>query len=563
MKSVVAWAIVLGGVILAGCGGSAPPVGKTCMVNSECANPLSCTFGKCHTTCIESRDCPNGQLCVKGPTGAVCQMPEESLCQYRSQCAKPLLCAIDRKCRSQCLTNIDCPTTTQKCILPDGVCAEPEELNPATMKIKAGEGMSPVPEIPDGGIPGADGAAGSGGPIDANMTGTGGAGGAGGGAGGSTGTGGGPGCTSPQTTFGNVVKGDGNASFSSGVGVRAGGQLLVFSGYDGPRGGAGQSTGPAAPLFEVPDAPYFYVQGAAVAPTGEIVVLHSNGKPGNGTQVDLFAEFLAPASGADAGAGGLKVAGKVQLEAVMFDTPRIIWSPQAGRFIASWQYRTTEWHVRVRKFLPDSRGGGGDTNIVPAPSLDNRWGQGNVATSGKFLGVATVANNTYYPYLTVLDSEGNGVGTSILLHATGLGSGPYWVTVGGTNAGFVSIAHQGHTAYQTFVPIDMTGAPSAPTDAGVPDGGISYAVTTFDSDAVLGHMVSDDLGGTGAVLLEPNGASFLYVKPDGVGRQATGTVISSAEGGQANISTYRGSFVVSLFEKTTHVTKVVASGCSP
>jgi hypothetical protein len=76
-------------------------------------------------------------------------------------------------------------------------------------------------------------------------------------------------------------------------------------------------------------------------------------------------------------------------------------------------------------------------------------------------------------------------------------------------------------------------------------------------------MVSDEVGGTGAVLLEPNGASFLYVKADGTSRLATGTVISSSDGAQANISTYRGSFVVSLYEKTSHDTKVVASGCGP
>jgi hypothetical protein len=327
---------------------------------------------------------------------------------------------------------------------------------------------------------------------------------------------------------------------------------------------SGKSEGPAASLFNVPDAPYFYVQGAAVAPGGEIVILHSNGVTGNGMQVQLYATFLAQAGSPDAGSAGLTVVRTVQLEAVQFDTPRIIWSPAVSNFIASWQYNTNIWQVRVRRFLPDGRGGGGDTNVVPAPPLDNRWGQGNVGVSGKFLGVGTIDATTYYPYLSVLDAEGNGVGKSILLHNTSLANGPFWITVGGTNAGYVTIAHQATTAYQVFVPINSSGLPTEPTDAGVPDGGTTtYPVVTFTSNATAAHMVSDDVGGTGAVLLEPNGASFLYVKADGTSRVATGTVISSADGAQATISAYRGSFVVSLFEKTMHDTKVVASGCGP
>jgi hypothetical protein len=157
-------------------------VGKTCVMNSECANPLSCTFGKCHAACVEARDCPSGQLCVKGPAGNVCQQPEETTCQYRSQCAMPLICAIDRKCRSQCLMDIDCPTKTQKCVQPDHVCAEPAELDP-NMKITGGLGKDPVPEIPDGGLAGAGGAGGAGGSTtDASAAGAGGAtGGSGGG----------------------------------------------------------------------------------------------------------------------------------------------------------------------------------------------------------------------------------------------------------------------------------------------------------------------------------------------------------------------------------------------
>lgn len=69
-------------------------------------------------------------------------------------------------------------------------------------------------------------------------------------------------------------------------------------------------------------------------------------------------------------------------------------------------------------------------------------------------------------------------------------------------------------------------------------------------------------GGMGAVFLEQNGASFLYVKSDGATRLSTGTVISSSSGGQVAISNYHGSFAVSLYETATHSTQVVASECT-
>jgi hypothetical protein len=261
---------------------------------------------------------------------------------------------------------------------------------------------------------------------------------------------------------------------------------------------------------------------------------------------------------------GVAVVRTVQIESVVFSTPRVIWSTASSSFVTSWQYVINNWFMRVRKFLPDGRGAGADTNIVPAPVLDNRWDQSNVGVSGKFLGVTSVDVGTYYPHLAILDGEGNAVGPSITLSMVGLGNGPLWTTVGGTSSGFVTISHQAGLAYQVFVPLTAMGGVSTP-DAGVEDAGAPTAlpVVTFASTASQAHMVSDDLGGTGAVLLEQNGASFLYVKADGTTRLATGTVISSAEGAQANISHYRGSFAVSLYEATSHVTKVIASGCAP
>jgi hypothetical protein len=170
MNPVSIKVLFLGAVVMAaGCSsGSRPPPGKPCLVNSECAEPLVCSSGRCHVACKEARDCPTGELCVKGPSGAVCQLPAESRCEYRSQCPSPLTCAIDRRCRSECLGDVDCPTATQRCLLPDRVCAEPGEIDPGTLRLRnaqptpvPGEGGAadaggtdgPVGGGPDGGAP--------------------------------------------------------------------------------------------------------------------------------------------------------------------------------------------------------------------------------------------------------------------------------------------------------------------------------------------------------------------------------------------------------------------------
>src|SRR6185295_15924359 len=51
----------------AGCSdGTAVAPGKTCIVNSDCTDPLSCTFNKCHEACRKDGDCTGGGRCVYG-----------------------------------------------------------------------------------------------------------------------------------------------------------------------------------------------------------------------------------------------------------------------------------------------------------------------------------------------------------------------------------------------------------------------------------------------------------------------------------------------------------------
>jgi hypothetical protein len=65
----------------------------------------------------------------------------------------------------------------------------------------------------------------------------------------------------------------------------------------------------------------------------------------------------------------------------------------------------------------------------------------------------------------------------------------------------------------------------------------------------------------GAVLLENDGAAFVYVTADGSKQYTEGTVISASGGVQAGISDFAGSFVVSLHNGTTHSTQATVSSC--
>jgi hypothetical protein len=179
------WMLVLA---VDGCTDRKAAPGKACLVNTDCDSPLSCSFGKCHQTCREARDCDPGQDCVRGADGNVCLLVAESKCGLNSDCVVGLYCAQDNKCRSQCEKAVDCATQTQQCVLPDKVCAEPRDIG--------GDGMLKPDSGGAAGTGGGSGTSGAGGTAgSAGTTGRGGSGtsGAGGSAGsaGTTGSGGG------------------------------------------------------------------------------------------------------------------------------------------------------------------------------------------------------------------------------------------------------------------------------------------------------------------------------------------------------------------------------------
>jgi hypothetical protein len=150
--------VVLG--VACGGGGSKPPAtGAVCLMNSQCNNPLSCTFGRCHAACMETRDCPTGQRCVIGELMVhVCQLPEQKTCKYNTDCIRPLVCARDLQCRNQCVGDRDC-ARNQRCLMPDNVCADMDEIDPSNNMLKNTiDGAVPPP--PDGGGGSGDGSSG-------------------------------------------------------------------------------------------------------------------------------------------------------------------------------------------------------------------------------------------------------------------------------------------------------------------------------------------------------------------------------------------------------------------
>jgi hypothetical protein len=126
-------------VLAAACGGSdsikAPPLGQTCVLNSECQNPLSCSFGRCHPPCKESRDCQGTNVvCVKVSSEvSVCQGPMEHVCHYKSECPTPLVCARDLQCRNECQADVDC-NKGQTCLATEKVCADPSDVTNGMLK---------------------------------------------------------------------------------------------------------------------------------------------------------------------------------------------------------------------------------------------------------------------------------------------------------------------------------------------------------------------------------------------------------------------------------------------
>ncbi|HSY41680.1 MAG TPA: hypothetical protein VLA79_19205, partial [Polyangia bacterium] len=323
----------------------------------------------------------------------------------------------------------------------------------------------------------------------------------------------------------------------------------------------GIKRGPSQFLLSIPYRPAVGIDDVAIASTGEIALLYSAG-PGNNYADQLYMTTLAATPG-DGGTASLSVEKTVQLESVYHGNAHVIWQPATQLFVFSWKYQGSNgWYTRVRKYHPSGAASGAAINAVP--TIGNLYEPGTeddayAGVSGTYLGLAYQSTNDW-PYLTIVDGDGFQVGPFVTLQASGIDN---WVACAGTTAGFVSMFTGGGRVSGAFVP--LTGMSSVISDAGAPDAGLPPLKTfSFTSTATTGKMINDDAGGAGgaaAVLLQNDGAAFVYVSADGSKPQDQGTVISAAGGIQAGISNFQGSFVVSLYNGTTHAAQATVSSC--
>jgi hypothetical protein len=548
----------------------------------KCDPSLLCAGDNiCRTPCTPTSGCIASQTCVS----TFCVDPNESAVLYGDAGVKtdaPALAA-----DGPAVTGADGPAVTGA----DGpvVAIDGPTLGKDGPAVTGADG--PVVAI-DGPTLGKDGPASAngdvGGGADVPVTGGGGSGGGGGGTGGVGGGGaGGSGTVTvcPQTQFGLVAEGDSNPNFYGGVGLRTATQLLNFTAYTGPDPNgptdAGTSTvglvyvqafdpvsaqkqGPAQPLFTpqyvtnlgASAGPFSLV--AAIAPTGQVAIIYWNG-------YGIGAAFLGPAAG-DAGAspGNLQVTRQVQLEVSGIGSlPHVIWSVAFNAFVFSYQLGDVNQPIHVRKFFSDGRPVGGDTDGVPTDISDNRGGSNTgfavVTNQNPYLGVFYGQYGGYATFLTVLDTQGNQVGTAFPLGARGAA----WLTGAATSTGYVAFYDQGGIQ-ASFISPDAKGNVSAAqyTDAGVLDG-FHFNGTEAANRAIA---LNDDVGGAGGVglAIAYNGkVSFAYVNPDHSHVNPATVVAHTWASGYdyLNISNSAGSFAVSLWSNAEHMVHVAATTC--
>ncbi|HMR08915.1 MAG TPA: hypothetical protein PKA88_24210, partial [Polyangiaceae bacterium] len=78
-------------------------LGQGCSINSDCADPLVCAFGRCHEECADNRDCTPPAQCVKWQDEkGVCQLDDEIDCGATQSCVGKQVCSAQGKCHDFC-----------------------------------------------------------------------------------------------------------------------------------------------------------------------------------------------------------------------------------------------------------------------------------------------------------------------------------------------------------------------------------------------------------------------------------------------------------------------------
>ena len=577
------------------CGGSSgssqPQPTTRCVRASDCTGALACIQGFCVEQCVESKDCPSGERCIAatGGTTNTCQPPETAKCTYTSQCTNPLVCGIDEQCRSQCQSDVDCPHG-QKCTSNSKLCADPTidtNYDPATNEFVGAldGGAGGASGSTDGGHGGAGGADAE---VDAPVTnpvdsGTG----SGGSDGatesskrdasiaGASGTTCAPGQT--PTKFRFPATSDSNPNYTSGVGALTATELLAFNAYAGPDsadGGTGAmvnridvqhfdpstgaSKGPAAPLLTAAgDGSGIYVNGAAVAPTGEIAIIYSASTGGAwGAYLAFLDKNLAPVQ-----TTLFVVAGSESYHNQSY----VQWLN--GQFVASDVFGNQT--IKLGRFGVDGSNLG-ITRAVPTddPSAlvnQSDRSSGEVAFSGSTFAVAFSSYATGLPLLTfvdALDPLSVEVASPVALPSANQN---YPVAVAGTSQGFVAV-YNGTSSSKTNSLLATYVSNSASGDAGVPVGATYAFLGGFVYISAWSTRGSSDGTGAGFAALYPDGSvSFLYFSGDGSMHGNPQTVLqqtgTAGPGDEARITNFAGKFAVSLYSSGEHLTRVITSTC--
>ena len=411
---------------------------------------------------------------------------------------------------------------------------------------------------------------------------------------GATGSGGSTGGSCPgqaPTNFGHMATGDSNPKYTSGVGVRTATEFVVFSGYVGPGASgidAGASPGTvnridvqhfdlttgaskgrsAQLLIAAGDGTGLSIDGAAVAPTGEVAIVYSAATSAPGAKYGDYVEFLdkdlTPRQSTQIVALGLDQ---------YADQGHVQWLN--GKFVASVVVNNaTNATVKIAKFTADGTNAGSTSTIATDDPSGNvsvyNNNESETAYSGGLYAVGYLTSTPMYaPYVTILDSLGTEVGAPVKLPSAlgyyGNTAGTF-VSIAGTSQGFVAV-YNGASASNVASLLATFLSNSAPVDAGtVPVGATRAFPGGYAYGGSWSARGSSDGVGAGFAVLYPDGSvSFIYFNASGdIGTspqavlQQTGT---ASAGDEVQITNFGGSFVVSLYSSGEHLTRMVGSSC--
>jgi hypothetical protein len=409
---------------------------------------------------------------------------------------------------------------------------------------------------------------------------------------GGTGAGGSSACANPQTTFAFTGQGDTNPHFNSAVGARSTNALFLFSGYIGPDPNAdgggpnvyemfaqafdpstGASLGPSKLLIpggsDENNSSFNFLFSAAIAPTGQIVVVNAGAVEG---VPSLRAAFLTPSSDAGVGLGG-GVGLQLERQVVVTSSysadgndtpPQVIWSNASNSFLLSYGTSASgNYGIAIAEYSADGAVTLGGT-FVPT---DSSGGSENIrpsaGVSGNLVGVpflSTLSSTKNYPGLSVLNSQGTQVGSSIYI-ANAAVAYAVTIAVAGTPQGFVAAFSEQSSTLVTFVPTSSSGI--------VTDGGAFPPMTLLGTVAGGNGLlaVGDDVGtgganGVGVALQLSSGVlSFAYVSADGSKMSGPVSVLPWEQSNQFSITNYNGSTVLTLSGPSNFSAQIAASGC--